>query len=71
MTVLGGYDLDKDGRIINRPILKITPGQDYGCDPVGKNEAGVFMFRMVPSGDIVDGEEKEARLRSLKKDQPK
>lgn len=35
---------------------------DYGCDPVGEDESGVFRFKMIPSGDIVDREEKERRL---------
>ena len=30
---------------------------DYGCDPVGNGT-----FRMVPSGDIVDFEERNKRL---------
>ena len=31
--------------------------KDHGCDPLGNG-----MFKMVPSGDIVTREEKEARL---------
>ena len=31
--------------------------KDYGCDPLGDGK-----FKMVPSGDIVDREEKERRL---------
>jgi len=34
---------------------------DYGCNPV-KSESGKVMFQMVPSGDIVEKEEKERRL---------
>ena len=30
---------------------------DYGCDPMGDG-----MFKMVPSGDIVDAEERTIRL---------
>ena len=36
--------------------IKITAG-DYGCDVLGNG-----MFRMVPSGDIVDYEERCKRL---------
>ncbi len=31
--------------------------KDYGADPLGNG-----MFRMVPSGDVVDAAEKERRL---------
>jgi hypothetical protein len=31
---------------------------DYGCDPIGNG-----MFRMVPSGDIVDTNERNKRLK--------
>jgi hypothetical protein len=41
---------------ISKPIVTI-PGKDYGCDPLGNG-----MFRMVPSGDIVDWEERCRRL---------
>ena len=44
-----------------RPIA-FTSGKDHGCDPLGPNDAGVFMFRMVPSGDIVDQAEMRRRL---------
>lgn len=37
---------------------------DYGCDPLGDG-----MFRMVPSGDIVDSIEKEKRLVNNRKKQ--
>lgn len=45
----------------SRPIVR-APGKDYGSDPLGLNEAGVFMFRMVPSGDVVTQEEMRRRL---------
>lgn len=35
--------------------------EDRGCDPLGNN-----MFRMVPSGDIVDAAEKERRLKKTR-----
>jgi hypothetical protein len=44
-----------------RQIVR-TPGKDYGADPLGPNEVGVFMFRMVPSGDVVTREELHRRL---------
>ena len=31
--------------------------KDYGCDPLGDG-----MFRMVPSGDLVDRNERDIRL---------
>lgn len=31
---------------------------DYGCDPLGNGK-----FKMVPSGDIVDREERDKRLK--------
>ncbi len=34
-----------------------TDAKDYGADPLGGG-----LFRMVPSGDIVDKSEKERRL---------
>jgi hypothetical protein len=56
MTVLGGYDLDERGAIV-RKLVKIVPGKDYGSDPLGDG-----MFRMVPSGDIVNLAERNKRL---------
>jgi hypothetical protein len=38
-----------------------TPG-DYGADPLGFDEGGVFRWRMVPSGDVVDKAEHDRRL---------
>ena len=37
-------------------VVLITAG-DYGCDPIGDG-----MFRMVPSGDVVDYAERCRRL---------
>jgi len=56
--VLGGYELDRKNLVPVRPALNLAPG-DYGCDPLGGG-----MFRMVPSGDIVDAAEKERRLKA-------
>jgi len=57
MTVLGGYDLDERGSLLRKPI-SINTGRDHGADPLGDG-----MFRMVPSGDIVDMEERNRRLK--------
>ncbi len=43
------------------PIIRAA-GRDHGADPIGPDENGVFMFRMVPSGDVVDGDERARRL---------
>jgi len=39
-----------------RPTIKKHVG-DYGCDPLGDG-----MYRMFPSGDIVNTEERKRRL---------
>lgn len=58
MRVLSGYDLDMDrqGELIRRPIDTSRTG-DHGADPLFDGR-----FRMVPSGDIVDLEERNRRL---------
>lgn len=38
--------------------IDINNTGDYGCDPIGNG-----MFRMVPSGDIVDTNERNKRLK--------
>ncbi len=54
-----GYDLDPVNLTpIHRPLPPLTPGQDYGADPIGDGT-----FRMVPSGDIVDLAERNRRLK--------
>ena len=58
LVVLGGYEIAKDGSII-RGTVDTSKGGDYGCDPLGDG-----MFRMVPSGDIVDYTERCNRLHS-------
>lgn len=40
-----------------RQISRVDAGGDHGADPLGNG-----MFRMVPSGDIVDYEERMRRL---------
>lgn len=59
-----GYELDPEGRPIREPIRQRPPGADYGADPLPNG-----MFRMVPSGDIVDVDEKRRRLESLRHEQ--
>jgi len=41
---------------LDKPI-KPFDGKDYGCDPIGDGT-----FKMVPSGDVVDFEERNRRL---------
>lgn len=56
-TVIG-YELDRETLTpVRRTIDTSAPG-DYGADPIGDG-----MFRMVPSGDIVDFEERNRRLK--------
>lgn len=52
-----GIELDRDTLTPVRRSVVISPGKDYGADPLGND-----MFRMVPSGDIVGIEEKRKRL---------
>lgn len=59
MQVLSGYKLDmhNGGKLVAPASPARVPGKDYGADPVGDGT-----FRMVPSGDIVDFEERNRRL---------
>ena len=54
-----GYDFTSGpgGTVIQRPVVDLDADGDYGADPVGDGT-----FRMVPSGDIVDFEERCRRL---------
>lgn len=52
-----GYDLDRETLAPARRRIDTTTPGDYGCDPVGDGT-----FRMVPSGDIVDWDERCRRL---------
>lgn len=58
MTVLGGYTLDmyRNGELV-REYVDLKAAGDYGADPLGDGK-----FRMVPSGDVVDLEERNSRL---------
>ena len=53
-----------EGTTIHRgPPIDISASGDYGADPLGDGK-----FRMVPSGDVVDGTEKERRLTRYRTD---
>lgn len=52
-----GYKLDRTTLTPIRERIDVTKPGDYGCDPIGGG-----MFRMVPSGDIVDATERSKRL---------
>jgi hypothetical protein len=54
-----GVDFSAGGgpTIIHRDYVDLKQAGDYGADPIGDGT-----YRMVPSGDIVDFEEKERRL---------
>ena len=48
---------------VHRPLPRLVEGQDYGCDPIGTDlVTNEFMYKMVPSGDIVNHAEKTRRL---------
>ena len=53
-----GYELDRASLTPLRRTLDLSKPGDYGADPLGDGT-----FRMVPSGDIVDYEERCRRLR--------
>ena len=55
-TVLG-YKLNRATLTPAREVINTVSDKDYGADPLGDNT-----FRMVPSGDIVDLEERNRRL---------
>lgn len=57
-TVLG-YELHRDTLTPVRKLLDTANKGDYGADPLGDG-----MFRMVPSGDVVNYEERNRRLAS-------
>lgn len=55
--VLGAYELDRSTLTPMRRSIDLASAGDYGADPLGDGN-----FRMVPSGDIVDLAERNARL---------
>ena len=61
-----GYELDRGSLTPIHVKVDLSRSGDHGCDPMGENECGILMFRMVPSGDIVEHHEKERRLRRSK-----
>jgi hypothetical protein len=52
-----GYEIEVPSGNIQRETVDLTKSEDHGCDPLGDGR-----FRMVPSGDIVDQEERNRRL---------
>lgn len=60
-TVLG-YRLDRQTLIPIVQVIDTSRPGDYGADPLGNG-----MFKMVPSGDIVDTTERNNRLDKGKK----
>ena len=48
------------GKLTRQTVDTSAPG-DYGADPIGNG-----LFRMVPSGDVVDYEERKRRLAKIK-----
>lgn len=55
--VLGAYELDRNTLLPIRRGIDVFAQGDHGCDPIGDG-----MFRMVPSGDVVDFAESRKRL---------
>lgn len=53
-----GSELDRETLTPTRRVIDTSAPGDYGADPIGDG-----MFRMVPSGDIVDFEERNRRLK--------
>ncbi len=56
LIVLDGYPVSEDGSVI-RQYTDTQHSGDHGADPLGNG-----MFRMVPSGDIVNDSERQRRL---------
>lgn len=50
------------GTIIKRNLINTKNTHDYGADPLGNGT-----FKMIPSGDIVNFEERNKRLAELHK----
>jgi len=51
------FDAGPDGTTVRRETINLDRTGDYGADPVGDGT-----FRMVPSGDVVDAQERDRRL---------
>ena len=52
-----GYDLDRQSLTPKQNFIDVNKPGDYGADPLGDGK-----FRMVPSGDVVDFDERNRRL---------
>lgn len=52
-----GYELDRQTLTPIRRTIDVNLPGDYGADPLGDGT-----FRMVPSGDVVDVDERNRRL---------
>ena len=52
-----GYALDRASLTPIRITIDLKTTKDYGADPIGDGT-----FRMIPSGDVVDFEERNKRL---------
>ena len=59
MAISMGHDSET---YITKSFPALLPGEDYGADPIGDGT-----FKMVPSGDIVDFDERNKRLKRFKK----
>lgn len=57
-----GYELDRDSLTPARTVINTSTPGDYGRDPLPQPD-GSFLYRMVPSGDVVTYDESERRLR--------
>lgn len=54
-----GYEIDTSGPLaVKRDVIDVSRAGDYGADPIGDGR-----FKMVPSGDIVDFDERNRRLK--------
>ena len=53
-----GYSLDPDTLTPVRQQIDTSKPGDHGADPLGDGS-----FRMIPSGDVVDFEERNRRLK--------
>ena len=53
-----GYNLHRDTLTPVREYLDTSKPGDYGSDPIGDGA-----FKMIPSGDIVDFDERNRRLK--------
>lgn len=57
-----GYKLRGRDLQVERDKVDLSHPGDYGADPLGPDDNGVFMFRLVPSGRVVSQAEKDEIL---------